>query len=391
MLHIDPSLSSRYPRTVPGCYSPRRLPPPGAIPKFCYAAVRSQRQLLVTHLLVATLQTRLVGVPDSFLSLSAISGAFVPPPFLSRLSIPPYAPDQQCLEIMTRDRADLMRLNQTLLDPDGFLPLRARAGIRLKRRASPTGRRGGGGGGSSRRRQNVDERTASGADQRRTNGIARLRALSSSGVWSDAKVFGRSNSTASASGGGGGGDDEDDDHPPLLDALVLKKGPQQQQQQPGGGKDAKSTPASMSSLATATITPKDQSTSSSWGAGSPWRNNNGSSSTFTPQFAELGWLSRIASGDGRGAGSPTGSASSFSFSGASTAEPSPPHAGMVMHFPPPPQSLLPTFDRELHGFDSSAPEEERWGELPFLVVESWGGLGEHAPPGKSLFCCLFFF
>ncbi|CAM9364735.1 unnamed protein product [Scytosiphon promiscuus] len=227
----------------------------------------------------------------------------------------------QCLEIMSRDRADLVRLNQTLLEPDGFVPLRARAGIRLKRRASPTGRRsrggGAGGNGNPRRRQNGDENSAhgaSGADRRRNlpNGIARLRALSSSGVWSDAKVFGR----------------------------------------------ARSASASMSSLA-ATTTPKDQpTTSSSWGAGSPWRN----ASSFTPQRAEMGWLSRIAS--------PTGSSSSFSFSGTSTAEPSPPHAGMVMHFPPPPQSLLPTFDRELHGFDSSAPEDERWGELPFLVDES---------------------
>jgi len=51
-----------------------------------------------------------------------------------------------------------------------------------------------------------------------------------------------------------------------------------------------------------------------------------------------------------------------------------------MHFPPPPQSLLPVFDRELHGFDASAHEDERWGELPFLVIESWGGLGGEAPP-----------
>ena len=298
---------------------------------------------------------------------------------------------EKCLEIMSQDRSDLVRLNQTMLDPDGFLPLRARAGIRLKRRASPTGGGAGGGGNNSRRGRNGDDfypgggRPAGGpgggGGGRYPNGIARLKALSSgggSGTWSDAKVFGRSNSTASASGGGAtaAGDAErngdDEDGPPLLDALVPKK----RSEQPDIPSAAPTPTASSLMMA---VTPKDQSTTSAWGGRSPWMNGS------TPQRSsgsEHGWLSRIASGGGGGMSSPTGSTSSFSFSGASTTETETRGAEMVMHFPPPPQSLLPVFDRELHGFDSSAREDERWGELPFLVVESWGGLGEDAPPGE---------
>eukprot|EP00903_Cladosiphon_okamuranus_P007841 g7586.t1 len=294
----------------------------------------------------------------------------------------------QCLEIMSQDRSDLVRLNQALLDPDGFLPLRARAGIRLKRRASPTGGGGGAGGGGSnfRRRRNGDDYpggggAGAGSNARISSGMARLKAMSSgggSGTWSDAKVFGRSNSMASASGGGGaaaGGeqngdgdddddDDDDEDGPPLLDALVPKR---------QNGEASSATTPRVASLLTA-VTPKDQSTASAWGGMSPWMNGS------TPQRSEHGWLSRIASGGGGSVSSPTGSTSSFSFSGASTTEPSIAGEGTVVHFPPPPQSLLPVFDRDLHGFDSSAREDEQWGELPFLVVESWGGLGEDAPP-----------
>lgn len=296
---------------------------------------------------------------------------------------------------MSQDRSDLVRLNQTLLDPDGFLPLRAKAGIRLKRRASPTGGGGAGGAGgdgrNSRRRRDGDDHpggAVGGGGARFSSGMARLKALSSgggSGTWTDAKVFGRSNSTASASGGGpaaaaeakqtGDDDDDEEDGPPLLDALVPKKR--------SGESSPAPTPRVSSLLA---VTPKDQSTTSAWGGRSPWMNGS------TPQRSEHGWLSRIASGGGGGVSSPTGSTSSFSFSGASTTEPSIAGEGMVMHFPPPPQSLLPVFDRELHGFDSSAREDEQWGELPFLVVESWGGLGEDAPPGelKSEQRCLAF-
>ncbi|CBN76012.1 conserved unknown protein [Ectocarpus siliculosus] len=248
----------------------------------------------------------------------------------------------QCLEITPQDGVDLVRLNQTLLDPDGFLPLRAKAGVRLKRRASPT--RGGAGAGGrirSRRRREREEKAAAGASGGRgnrgglSNGIARLKAMStSSGTWSDAKVYGAA---------------------------------------------AAAIPSSWST----SVTPKGQSTAattSPWGTVSTWVNGT------TPQRAEQqGWLSRIASGGGGGGGgggsavsSPTGSSSSFTFSGASTAEPSPVlRPGMFMHFPPPPQSLLPVFDRDLHGFDSAARDlDDRWGELPFLVVESWGGSGE---------------
>ncbi|CAN0276503.1 unnamed protein product, partial [Ectocarpus sp. 12 AP-2014] len=161
----------------------------------------------------------------------------------------------------------------------------------------------------------------------------------SSGTWSDAKVYGSAGAAAAA---------------------------------------AAAIPSSWST----SVTPKGQSsaTTSPWGTVSTWVNGT------TPQRAEQqGWLSRIASGGGSGGGgggsavsSPTGSSSSFTFSGASTAEPSPVlRTGMLMHFPPPPQSLLPVFDRDLHGFDSAARDlDDRWGELPFLVVESWGGSGE---------------
>ncbi|CAN0519270.1 unnamed protein product, partial [Ectocarpus sp. 12 AP-2014] len=253
----------------------------------------------------------------------------------------------QCLEITPQDGVDLVRLNQTLLDPDGFLPLRAKAGVRLKRRASPTrGGAGAGGRNRLRRRREREEKAAAGANGGRgdrgglSNGIARLKAMStSSGTWSDAKVYGSAGAAAAA---------------------------------------AAAIPSSWST----SVTPKGQSsaTTSPWGTVSTWVNGT------TPQRAEQqGWLSRIASGGGSGGGgggsavsSPTGSSSSFTFSGASTAEPSPVlRTGMLMHFPPPPQSLLPVFDRDLHGFDSAARDlDDRWGELPFLVVESWGGSGE---------------
>ncbi|CAN0217097.1 unnamed protein product, partial [Ectocarpus sp. 4 AP-2014] len=265
----------------------------------------------------------------------------------------------QCLEITPQDGVDLVRLNQTLLDPDGFLPLRAKAGVRLKRRASPT--RGGAGAGAggrnrSRRRREREEKAAAGSKGGRgdrgglSNGIARLKAMStSSGTWSDAKVYDSAGAAAAAA-----------------------------------------IPSSWST----SVTPKGQSaatTTSPWGTVSTWVNGT------TPQRAEQqGWLSRIASGGGNGGGggggsavsSPTGSSSSITFSGASTAEPSPVlRTGMLMHFPPPPQSLLPVFDRDLHGFDSAARDlDDRWGELPFLVVESRGGSGEESktdPPPQE--------
>lgn len=304
-----------------------------------------------------------------------------------------------------------MRLNQTLLDPNGFLALRARAGVRLKRRASPTGGAGGGdiSKNNSRRRRNGDDflvgtRGASNANRRLPNNIARLKALSSSGTWSDARVYGRSNSTpirgtidggggggggiangsigkrmaeAAAAAGAHGGDDDDDDHPPLLDALVpTKRNPQQA----GAGAAPTPTPRSSSGSWLTAVTPKDQPTSSSWGGGSspsPWMNGS------TPQRPDKEWLKRIAASGGS-ISSPTGSSSSFSFSGESATESPWGGGGMVMHFPPPPQSLLPVFDRELHGFDCSARDGERWGELPFVVVESWGGLGKEVlPPGET--------
>lgn len=341
---------------------------------------------------------------------------------------------------MSQDRSDLVCLNQTLLDPNGFLALRSRAGVRLKRRASPTGGGGDGGGGGSnaRRRTNADDFLArsrgasSNASRRLPDNIARLKAISSSGTWSDAKVFGRSNSTpiepivgGGGGGGGGGGDrrtgrtgggsggiggrgvgsssssisrrmaeaaaaagaeagngdeddDDDDDHPPLLDALVPTKRGAQPSSSSSSANGTTPTPKSSSVSWLAAVTPRDQPTSAWAGASSPWMNGS------TPQRPEKGWLKRIAA-TGGSMSSPTGSSSSFSFSGESGATDSPWRAGaMVMNFPPPPQSLLPVFDRELHGFDASAREGERWGELPFLVVETWGGLKEEVlPPGEN--------
>lgn len=298
----------------------------------------------------------------------------------------------QCLVNVLDDRADLLRLNESLLEPDGFLPLRARAGIRLKCRASPFGT------GSSRRRADIANESASaggggtavppGSNLRLPKGMSRLRALdkalSGSGSWPEHKVNGKADAASATAGApatdGGAGEDDDDDEddhpPPLLDVLVPKENKRQQ---------------NTAAAAPPVFTPRRQSAGSSmpWGSASPW-----SSGASAPR-QEPRWLSRFGSGGGGSVASPTNSASGAA-GGAQAGGKKKAGAGAgdlsgamsprtsVMHFPPPPQSLLPVFDRALHGFDASAPENERWGELPFLVVESWGGIDEaEAPPGED--------
>lgn len=298
------------------------------------------------------------------------------------------------------DRDDLLRLNEAFLDPDGFLPLRARAGIRLKRHASPM--RGGGGGSNKNARLSRGQKSTSPAEapscaeqqhgNTLPNGVALPKVLSISGAWSDART---SKPEPAATNGDGNDDDgDDDDHPPpLLDALVRKD-----QGQPAFAAGAP------------VFTPKaaNAASMSTWGTVSPWASG---SSSYRPE----GWLSRLSSGgtsssptfsataaaggsegaagaeaaDGKGGGNVGAEAAALAASVAlapvaSVNFSSPPKAGVVIHFPPPPQSLLPVFDRELHGFDASAPRDDNWGDLPFLVVDSWGGWAEEPSQGEEV-------
>lgn len=348
------------------------------------------------------------------------------------------------------ERAELLRLNESLLEPEGFLPLRARAGIRLKRRASPTGgnnryssnsskNNNNSSGSNSRRRRMGSGRNpsgrvtstnvgagnrssrgsrTSGGDRQLSDGMARLNAfdvtLSSASTIPDITAKGRRGKASSiavtavegvrAQGNRGREkvgdkttldediDDDDDDRPPLLDVLVRRKDYCPRDQGPSSAIAGGAGGATM-------FTPRQQG-GATWGAVSPW-------GVGPSQRPDQGWLSRLATGAGGGLSSPTNSArgavggafhARSSSAGAITEAElgaagggvvpgtgglSPPPPGMVVHFPPPPQSLLPVYDRELHGFDSSAPEDNRWGELPFLVVESWGGVEEAAPPGTQ--------
>ena len=255
--------------------------------------------------------------------------ASVPAPHSTQpIRTQPIPSSLQCLEISSADRAALLRLNESLLDPDGFCPLRASAGIRLKRRANPTGGGGGGGGGGGvngdgsgnprhRRHRSAIERAVavgaapSGSSDLRLplpDGIARLKAISTLSAWSDAKA----NSAAATANGGGGGsagsssalvvragssvsnsnnndgdDDDDDDYPPLLDALERGTAGGGD----GGGSSSKDRGASTTRLGGSLplFTPKRQSTtvSLSWGATSPWMPGSA-------QRSEQGWLSRLA-------------------------------------------------------------------------------------------------
>lgn len=334
-------------------------------------------------------------------------------------TLPPNAHCFQCLENVSTDRDDLLRLNESYLDPDGFLPLRARAGIRLKRRASPM-RSGGGGGGSDKKiarffrgqksispseaptrpdqQQQQKQRQRQRHGSWMPNGVARPKVLSIPGAWTDGKTMSKAG-TAVANGNGNGegrdvGDDDDDDDgpPPLLDALVRKE--------QGQHAYAAGAPIFTPKAASATTA----MTASTWGTVSPWASG---SSAYRPD----GWMSRLSAGGG-GASSPTFSATAAAAGGGDGASRasaggkgggsvgaeaaasaaaavaatflSSPKAGAVIHFPPPPQSLLPVFDRQLHGFDASAPQDDSWGELPFLVVDSWGGVGEETIPGEEV-------
>ena len=351
----------------------------------------------------------------------------------------------QCLETLSVERGDLLRLNKALLDPEGFLQLRARAGVRLKRRASPIGSRSRGG--ASYRRENAGSistaptasaaaavRVGSEAELKLPNGLARLqaleKALSVSGSWVEGSGAGfviatsssspsspssastssltsptaptatvtTSHSAASRSGGGSGLDTEkntndeiydEDDEPPLLDALERRG-------------EALRCAAALAALST---TPRKRSSSlvMSWGAVSPWNYGGGGAQPGGRPEQVSGWLSRLAAAGGGGGGSsassPTnsnsGRAASFSLgsghgkeSGGKTGADAKcltqsEMAVAAADYPPPPQSLLPVFNRELHGFDHAASEEDRWGELPFLVVESWGGLDDDILTGKK--------
>lgn len=191
------------------------------------------------------------------------------------------------------------------------------------------------------------------------------------------------------------------------------------------------------------FTPKS-CTSSSWGGSSPWRSGS-------LHRMEHGWFSRLTAGTGGGgsatyaasggapspigggpggfdasgskllavAGPSTGVSMSATGSGlwtgtgigtgsfgggSSSAIPSPRASPrkVVMNLPPPPMSLLPVFDRKLHGYDPSGATEDKWGELPFVVVELWGGRldekgGDTSAPGEwprramgSIFIFIFF-
>ncbi|CAN0205337.1 unnamed protein product, partial [Laminaria digitata] len=233
----------------------------------------------------------------------------------------------QFLEISSGDRAALLRLNESLLDPDGFCPLRAKAGIRLKRRANPTG--GGGGGGSCgggggprhRRHRSAIERavavgaapSGSSSDLRLPlpDGIARLKAISTLSAWSDAKANSAAAAAAAANVGGNACSSsalvvragssvttsnndaaagDDDDHPPLLDALERSTAGGVDGGGGGNGnrKDGDASTARPSG-SPPLFTPKRQSTamSLSWGSTSPWMPGSA-------QRSDQGWLSRLA-------------------------------------------------------------------------------------------------
>lgn len=320
------------------------------------------------------------------------------------------------------DRADLLKLDEAFLEPDGFIPLRARAGIRLRRRASPTRSR-------SRKRKGrrlpreplqVLEPAQGPADRedravpplrragsavkaaqamleapRLTNGSSSSRRGSSKldGLSIAANGAGDSggavhagdagsNKEGNAYGRGRGvlstnvvtnyekevEDDDDEGPPPLLDALERR------------------IPRPSLTPGTVVFTPRSSPMSSSWSTVSPWGGGSASSSF---RNADQGWFARLAtggtgsslptvSGGGAGGGTAAGTGGEGRGSG-------PIGSGAVtsisIQFPPPPMSLLPLFNRDLHGFEAAAVADDRWTELPFVVVESWGGVEfEEASP-----------
>lgn len=315
---------------------------------------------------------------------------------------------------------DLLLLNKTLLDPEGFARLRARAGVRLKRRASPPGRSGRSARTRHRRRSSsfaVSAAVSASAgpgqntELRVPNGLARLQALekalsgSGSGSWIDGAGGGIVAASSSSSSGSSSStsarspnaavasatttvnddevfDDEDggedDDEPPLLDALERR-----------GEDEAQRCAAALEALA-ATPRKRASSMAMSWGSVSPWT-YGGDLTGGSRTEQGTGWLSRLAAGRGSAASSPTNSASGangsqWSGNGRESGRGAGVSAGTMISmvdYPPHPQSLVPVFDRELHGYDPTASEDDKWGELPFLVVESWGGLDDEFLAGKS--------
>lgn len=327
----------------------------------------------------------------------------------------------KCLEMVSVERDDLLLLNKTLLDPEGFARLRGRAGVRLKRRASPPGRRGRSVMTKHLRKSSGSAVSAAASSSagpgqntelRVPNGLARLQALekalsgSGSGSWIDGAgggVVGASSSSSSGSSSscssarsphatvasvatvvndGQMCDDEDggedDDEPPVLDALERR-----------GGDEVQRCAAALEALA---VTPRRRSSSLAmpWGSVSPWT-YGGDLTGGSRTEQGTGWLSRLAAGRGSTASSPTNSASDangsqWSVNGRESGCGAGGAVGTIlsmMDYPPHPQSLVPVFDRELHGYDPTASEDDKWGELPFLVVESWGGLDDEFLAGKS--------
>lgn len=299
----------------------------------------------------------------------------------------------QCLENLSLEREDLLTLDETLLDPDGFIPLRARAGIRLRRRASPT--RGG-----LRKRLTRDNytsrassvtpssapppllgngpshdtgRSAGGCSGCNTKETPRM--ITNGSSWREREKHSRRLESMSVDEA----DDRDinDDLPPLLDPLERRLShPLLPGGRSGGGSGPFDTPQGPGSHAATSCRNK----SSAWGGGSS------TSSVLRVDGQGSGWFSKLSAA--AGGSSPTTSIGSISTAGNERERGSGPLglvtgvgmsteyalSAMAMHFPPPPMSLLAIFNRDLHGYDAEAANDEKWADLPFVVVESWGGV-----------------
>lgn len=285
--------------------------------------------------------------------------------------------NKQCLENLSADRGDLLKLDESLLDPDGFVPLRARAGIRLRRRASPT--RGAGGSRKRppkdrdlRRISSVLSSTAPAPLRKAGSTVAKKTAMDPPSITkgrfrrSRAKSWGlegmciegpSATAVKHARHGDHSRDDanDEDDRPPLLNPLERRL----------------SRPFYIPGASI--LTPKSLLSSSSWHAKSPWGGGSASASSSVRNDGQAsGWFSRLSTGGQLPAVSVGGPAAAGEERGSRALEYS--LAAMTVHYPPPPMSLLALFNRDLHGYDATAPEDDRWAELPFVVVESWGGV-----------------
>lgn len=146
---------------------------------------------------------------------------------------------------------------------------------------------------------------------------------------------------------------DEDDRPPLLNPLERRL----------------SQPFYVPGVAL--ITPRSSPSASSWNGKSPWGGSSAASS-FRNDGQGSGWFSRLSAGGQSPVRSVGGSASAGEERASGALEYS--LAAMTVHFPPPPMSLLALFNRDLHGYDAAAPDDDKWAELPFVVVESWGGV-----------------